>query len=91
MTCLHIGELETSLEEFAHVGVERVHACITSRCDDHEQDYWPCDKLPHRYVLLFGRLITLRFIVLLVVTLILTLSLLLALLLLLTMHLAVDN
>ena len=40
MSSIHIGELELGLEEFGHVRVERMHACVTKRIDYHEKQQW---------------------------------------------------
>ena len=87
MTSLYIGKLETSLEEFAHVGIESVDASVATSNDYHKKNDWLGQKLGNRRVLALLWGFTLRSFTLISLR---TLYLLLSLLLLLIVCFAVN-
>ena len=58
VSSIYIGELKLGLEEFGHVRVERMHACITKRIDYHEEQQWSRKSLD---ILVKVALLTARF------------------------------
>ena len=51
MARLNVGVQEPCLEELAHVGVERVDACIAQPIDQHEKDHvFGQDLLDRRFI-----------------------------------------